>query len=320
MKRGAIDFFFAPANPPAKKTRYEPSTQTSTHASYPFPIPHLPTTFTETLGFAPATDGKEINNKPDLDLVYYQPYIPTEIQAGLFDFLRQELPFYRVQYNITRGGVQTQVNTPRFTTVFGVDATSRFAEDGTLVDAKTGRKVESGKYKCTPRPLPQCLEYLCLLTEATTGESFNFALVNYYADGQDSISYHSDDEKFLGPNPAIASFSLGAKRDFLMKHKPIAPSSSAPIAEPVQLKLTLGSGDMVLMRGKTQANWLHSIPKRAGVDTRMGRINITFRKAMIKGGTENYHQYNVGNGGVYRWDATQRKMMLRGHGDSPLED
>jgi hypothetical protein len=41
-----------------------------------------------------------------------------------------------------------------------------------------------------------------------------------------------------------------------------------------------------------------------------GRINITFRKALVKGGTENYYQYNVGTGGVYRWDAKQEKMVL----------
>ena len=63
------------------------------------------------------------------------------------------------------------------------------------------------------------------------------------------------------------------------------------------------------MRGKTQANWLHSIPKRAGGEAEKGRINITFRKAMVKGGTENYYQYNVGVGGVFRWDARREKMV-----------
>jgi hypothetical protein len=93
----------------------------------------------------------------------------------------------------------------------------------------------------------------------------SFCLVNYYASGSDSISYHSDDERFLGELPAIASFSLGAKRDFLMKHKPIPPNDNAPLPpETKPIKLPLASGDMILMRGKTQANWLHSIPKRTG--------------------------------------------------------
>jgi len=137
-------------------------------------------------------------------------------------------------------------------------------------------------------------------------------LVNYYANGADSISYHSDDERFLGPLPAIASFSLGSRRDFLMKHKPIAPNDSAPApAETKPIKLPLASGDMILMKGRTQANWLHSIPKRTGKNADDGgRINITYRRAMIPGGTDNYNRYNVGSGPVYKWDTNSREMRL----------
>ena len=308
MKRGALDTFFKPTTP--KKAKYDTTADASSHLSYPFPIPHLPISFKEQLGFAPAKEGSLINDKLDLDLVFYQPYIPPAITAGLFEFLRQELPFYRVQYTITRFGKKTEINTPRFTTVFGIDDTCHFSPNGEIVDAQTGKKIEASKFKCKPRPIPECLNELRKVTEGTTGDNFNFCLVNYYANGQDSISYHSDDERFLGPNPSIASFTLGAKRDFLMKHKPIAPKDGEMTPDPGQIKLPLGSGDMVLMRGKTQSMWLHSIPKRAGVDANKGRINITFRKALVKGGTENYYQYNVGTGGVYRWNAKQEKMVL----------
>ncbi|KAH7379100.1 hypothetical protein DE146DRAFT_625983 [Phaeosphaeria sp. MPI-PUGE-AT-0046c] len=305
MKRGALDTFFKASTP--KKPKYEASIESSHHAAYPFAIPHLPAPFMDQLGFAPADEGKVMNDQVDLDMVYYQPYIPSSISAGVFDFLRQELPFYRVQYTITRFGTPTQINTPRFTTVFGIDETARFDSEGGIVDAKTGKRVDKKAYKCVPRPIPQCLDELRKVTEGTTGETFNFCLVNYYADGKDSISYHSDDERFLGVDPAIASFSLGAKRDFLMKHKPVAPKDGVVVEnEPKPIKLPLGPGDMVLMRGKTQKNWLHSIPKRANGE---GRINITFRKAMVKGGTENYYQYNVGTGRVFRWDAQGKKMV-----------
>ncbi len=66
---------------------------------------------------------------------------------------------------------------------------------------------------------------------------------------------------------------------------------------------------MVLMRGQTQANWLHSIPKRTGKhEADGGRINITFRRAMVKGGTDNYYNYNVGTGPAYQWDPVAREM------------
>ncbi|CAI6332155.1 unnamed protein product [Periconia digitata] len=305
MKRGALDTFFKPVAP--KKPKYEASTQQSSHASYPFAVSYLPEAFAEQLQFAPAEEGRVMNQERDLDMVYYQPYIPRSIADGMFEFLRQELFFYRVQYTIKRGGAPTAINTPRFTTVFGVDATSRFTEDGGLVDAKTGKGIEKGRYKCTPRPIPQCLGLLKDLTEGATGCEFNFCLVNYYADGKDSISYHSDDERFLGELPAIASFTLGAKRDFLMKHKPIPPSTTGEsVVEPKQIKLTLGSGDMVLMKGETQRNWLHSVPKRAGEQG--GRINITYRQALVRGGTDNYYTYNVGTGGAFQWNAREKLM------------
>ena len=161
-----------------------------------------------------------------------------------------------------------------------------------------------------PRTIPSCLDELRRSTEAATNCKFNFCLVNYYASGSDSISYHSDDEKFLGADPAIASFSLGARRDFLLKHKPPSDGSIATAdTMPKPIKLPLASGDMILMRGTTQSKWLHSIPKRTGKNQEDGgRINITFRRAMVKGGTENYYNYNVGTGPVYRWSKQARQM------------
>ncbi|OLN81406.1 DNA oxidative demethylase ALKBH2-like protein 3 [Colletotrichum chlorophyti] len=318
-KKRTLDAFFMPT---VKKARKEDeSTETagqSTHINYPIPIPKLPPSISKELSSLPARPGRDINDQPDLDLVYFEPYIPGYLAKQLFEFLRTELPFYRVEYDINRGGIQTHIRTPRYTTVFGLDDTARFDEDGSVVDVKSGFKAVDKRYeRYPPRPIPKCLDDLRRSTEAATDCRFNFCLVNYYASGTDSISFHSDDERFLGPDPAIASFSLGARRDFLMKHKPIPPDPQDPDRPPPkQLKLPLASGDMILMRGRTQANWLHSIPKRTGKNAEDGgRINITFRRAMVKDGTENYYNYNVGTGPVYRWDKAMREMRL-----SPAED
>jgi hypothetical protein len=253
------------------------------------------------MGFSPASEVQLMNKEPNLDLLYFHPYIPKQAERDLFVFLRDNLFFYRVQYSINRGGVDTRVNTPRYTTVFGVDESSYFAQDGALLDKKSHALIPKDRYSCKPRPIPGPLDFLRRLTEASIGDTFNFCLVNYYADGNDSIAYHSDDERFLGENPTIASFSLGATRDFLMKAK-----SNVPEAKP--LKMHLASGDLLVMRGPTQANWLHSIPKRSG-EAGKGRINITFRKAVIRGGTENYYRYNVGSGPVFRWDNGKESMV-----------
>ncbi|TDZ74356.1 DNA oxidative demethylase ALKBH2 [Colletotrichum trifolii] len=315
MSKRTLDAFFAPK---AKKSKTESEapvepTGQSTHTNYPCPISELPATISKEVSSLPARPGREINDQPDQDLVYFEPYVPSYLAKDVFDFLRAELPFYRVEYDINRGGIKTHIRTPRWTTVFGLDDTARFDDDGSVVDAKSGFKVEDKRYeKYPPRPIPKCLDDLRRSTEAATDCKFNFCLVNYYASGTDSISFHSDDERFLGRDPAIASFSFGARRDFLMKHKPTPPDPGNPDkAPPKQLKLPLGSGDMILMRGRTQSNWLHSIPKRTGKNADDGgRINITFRRAMVKDGTENYYNYNVGTGPVYRWDKAVREMRV----------
>ncbi|KAF5876154.1 putative alpha-ketoglutarate-dependent dioxygenase alkb [Botrytis fragariae] len=379
-----IDSFF---KPPAKKPRVSELATTeeaksagealerefTRHPTYPFPIPCLPSSISSELSSFPSTIGKEINDQADLDLLYFEPYIPKYLERQLFHFLRSELPFYRVEYDIRRGGISTHIKTPRWTTVFGLDETSKFNNNGELIDANSGKKIEKERCytKYPPRPIPKCLDNLRLSTELATGCKFNFCLVNYYASGSDSISYQyvnsrqvslsftpnsvlcfqgplflfsryifsisnatsvfiflqdpslighadfptfnsSDDERFLGSLPAIASYSLGARRDFLMKHKPIPPNDNAPPPpETKPIKLPLASGDMILMRGRTQANWLHSIPKRTGKNADDGgRINITFRRAMVKGGTENYYNYNVGTGPVYKWDDILKEMRI----------
>jgi hypothetical protein len=308
-KKRTLDAFFK--SPQPKKSRISNDSPVSNYSTYPFPVLHLPSDINDTLGFSPEAEAQILNDQPHLDLLYFKPYIPKAISKDLFEFLRTELFFYRVRYTIKRFGVETLINTPRYTTVFGVDETSKFAEDGSVIDAHTSIPVPGNKYKCKPRPIPQCLDQLRTLTEGTTGDKFNFCLVNYYATGDDSISYHSDDERFLGTDPSIASFSLGLSRDFLMKHNPSAkdaPPLSGTVTKP--LKLVLESGDMVLMRGKTQSNWLHSIPKRKGIEVGKGRINITFRRAMVKEGTENYYNYNVGSGPVYKWDRKRQEMVI----------
>lgn len=184
--------------------------------------------------------------------------------------------------------------------MFGVDATSYFSapiekkntklNDGkgdgrerVLLDSKTHQPVPLTRYKCVPRPIPSCLDHLRQRVEATLddGTTYNCVLVNYYSSGDDSISYHSDEERFLGPLPNIASLTLGARRDFFMRHKPVAeatPNKDKP------LKLPLGTGDMIITRGETQSNWLRSIPKRKGGESGYGRINITLRKAIVPRG------------------------------------
>ena len=117
----------------------------------------------------------------------------------------------------------------------------------------------------TASPLTPLLTDIKLRVEKQSGDSFNSVLVNYYRDGQDSNGWHSDDEPELGDKPIIASVSLGAVRDFHLRHK-----SDRSLKHTMPLE----HGSLLMMRGSTQSCWQHHIPKRAKAG---GRINLTFR-------------------------------------------
>lgn len=112
---------------------------------------------------------------------------------------------------------------------------------------------------------------LSMLREAVqnaAGAQFNSVLLNYYRNERDSMGYHSDDEKELGPQPVIASLSLGQPRTFVLKHR------TDQTLKPVRIKLA--SGSLLIMQGSTQTHWKHGIDKQSRPCG--ARLNLTFRK------------------------------------------
>ncbi len=111
---------------------------------------------------------------------------------------------------------------------------------------------------------PQLLE-IKNKVEQVCGSAFNSCLLNLYHDGNEGMSWHSDNEKAMGKNTAIASLSLGAQRKFAFKHKATKQTTD----------VILQTGSLLLMKGATQTHWLHSLPKSKKITT--PRINLTFR-------------------------------------------
>ena len=79
------------------------------------------------------------------------------------------------------------------------------------------------------------------------------------------MGWHSDDEAINGPNPVIASVSLGAERRVDFRQKKTRDVIS----------VVLPHGSLLVMSGSCQTHWLHRIAKT----TRQTepRINVTFR-------------------------------------------
>ncbi|WP_214000427.1 alpha-ketoglutarate-dependent dioxygenase AlkB [Arsukibacterium sp.] len=97
------------------------------------------------------------------------------------------------------------------------------------------------------------------------GRPFNCVLLNLYANGQDHMGWHADNEPELGRAPVIASLSLGAARRFDLQHRQRGH----------QLQLQLDHGSLLLMAGDCQQYWQHRLPKQSRVAT--PRLNLTFR-------------------------------------------
>jgi alkylated DNA repair dioxygenase AlkB len=118
-------------------------------------------------------------------------------------------------------------------------------------------------------PLPWTPRLLAIKAsvEQAVGSRFNSVLLNHYRSERDSMGMHSDDEPELGPEPVIASLSLGEVRTLVFRHRFDRSSKS--------IRIELGDGSLLLMRGATQRNWKHGIAKERRLCG--ARVNLTFR-------------------------------------------
>lgn len=124
----------------------------------------------------------------------------------------------------------------------------------------------SGKRQEPLAWIPPLSEVKELVEQAAYGR-FNSVLMNLYRFGQDSMGWHSDDEKELGDAPMIASLNLGASRKFQLRRKDDKSQ---------KIELELSHGSLLIMAGETQTYWQHQVPK---TKKEVGeRMNLTFRQ------------------------------------------
>lgn len=114
-------------------------------------------------------------------------------------------------------------------------------------------------------PFTQELRELRKLVEELSREQYNSCLLNLYHDGSEGMAWHSDGEKDLKKDGAIASLSFGAERKFSFKHRKTCE----------KIDLHLENGSLLIMKDKTQTYWLHRLPPSKKIQT--PRINLTFR-------------------------------------------
>ncbi len=88
--------------------------------------------------------------------------------------------------------------------------------------------------------------------------------LNYYRDGRDSVAFHRDRELRELDDTLVAIVTLGAARPFLIR--PRGGGGSRDVHP--------GSGDLLVMGGRTQADWEHAVPKVATVGP---RVSVSLR-------------------------------------------
>lgn len=102
--------------------------------------------------------------------------------------------------------------------------------------------------------------------EEATGARFHVARSVYYEDGSVGMGFHYDPPAY-GPTDRIASVSLGAKREFVLRSKEDENDIH---------RVVLPSGSLLLMGDGCQERYEHGLPEDPACTE--ARINLTFRQ------------------------------------------
>jgi len=181
------------------------------------------------------------------DVLEYLPSVfDTQLGTRLMERFITETPWTQKIVNM----YDKQVITPRL---------SAWYADADTYDYTSIRKSKPNRW--TPELL-----MIKAIVEPIAGVAFNSVLLNYYRDGNDSVAWHSDNEKALGTHPTIASVTFGQVRSFDIRNK-------ADHSEKYSVRLEHGS--LLLMKGDLQAKWDHRIAK--STRPMKPRLNLTFR-------------------------------------------
>jgi alkylated DNA repair dioxygenase AlkB len=178
---------------------------------------------------------------------YWEGFLPVRDADRLFHALRASVPWEQLGNHLWRF--------PRLTAFVG---------DAGVVYRYSGVCHAGGGW-------PDDLLDIRRRTEEAAGVRFNGVLLNLYRDGSDSMGRHADAEPELGPNPLVASVSLGAVRSFVLRHR----------TSQQRRTIDLAPGSLLLMGGTLQHHWVHELPK---MNAAGARINLTFRQFITRQG------------------------------------
>jgi alkylated DNA repair dioxygenase AlkB len=126
------------------------------------------------------------------------------------------------------------------------------------------------------RDLAMAPTFLVELTDALSdfcGVRYDAIWMNWYRDHRDSTSWHADRPADQAATAMVPVVSLGATRRFLIRPVDGGPS----------VAFTPAGGDVLIMHGRCQRDWRHSVPKQ---QTQAGsRMSLNFNSsAQVRAG------------------------------------
>lgn len=119
---------------------------------------------------------------------------------------------------------------------------------------------------------------------------FDGTALALYRDGRDGVAWHRDRELRWLDDTVIAVLTLGATRPWRLKgrgdHRRPDPGEDDPGA----CELAPASGDLLVMGGRCQADWLHTVPQVRRT-TLGGRISAQWRWTAKRGARDEQPKY-----------------------------
>ncbi|CAG8953410.1 hypothetical protein HYFRA_00010159 [Hymenoscyphus fraxineus] len=219
----------------------------------------------------PEVAGDELEGICEGDTSVITSLLPENEADGIFERLRDEIQWQKMLH---QGG-----DVPRLVSVQGM-----VGKDGSIPIYR-----HPADESPPLRPFTKTVSLIQSRVEEALGHPVNHVLIQFYRDGSDYISEHSDKTLDIVPNSFIANVSLGAKRTmtFRTKRKPVAPDAKhLPPAPRQTVKAPLPHNSLCKVGLATNKKWLHAIrpdkrleseksPEELAFDG--GRISLTFR-------------------------------------------
>jgi len=131
--------------------------------------------------------------------------------------------------------------------------------------ASFGRPYNYSQLEYPEITIPAELSPMKDLLKQKLGINFNNCLLNYYATGDNTMGFHSDDTAHLIAGTGVAIVSLGSVRNITYRSK------SNP---DLQLAYALQPGSLLYMDADVQEHWLHAIKRQKDAGP---RISLTWR-------------------------------------------